>query len=34
MTAVHAGQVDAVHDKTLEAVRKQINVPVEARPTS
>ena len=31
MTAVHAGQVDAVHDKTLEAVRKQINVPVEGQ---
>src|SRR5438094_8608458 len=29
MTAVHAGQVDAVHDKTLAAVRKQINVQVE-----
>src|SRR5438105_7932737 len=31
MTAVHAGQVDAVHDKSLEAVRKQINVPVEGQ---
>src|SRR5438105_5545755 len=31
LTAVHAGQVDAVHDKTLEAVRRQINVPVEGQ---
>ena len=31
LTAVHAGQVDAVHDKTLEAVRKQINVTVEGQ---
>ena len=31
MTAVHAGQVDAVHDKTLEAVRKQLNVQVEGQ---
>src|SRR5258708_20417928 len=31
MTAVHAGQVDAVHDKTLEAVHRQINVAGEGQ---
>jgi len=31
LTGVHAGQVDAVHDKTLEAVRTQIAVHVEGQ---
>jgi hypothetical protein len=31
LTGVNAGQVDAVHDKTLEAVRKQIAVNVEGQ---
>src|SRR5206468_4403182 len=31
LTAVNAGQVDAVHDKTLEAVNKQIAVKVEGQ---
>jgi len=31
MTAVNAGQVDAVHDKTLDAVNKQITVRVEGQ---
>jgi hypothetical protein len=31
LTAVHAGQVDAVHDKTLEAVRGQLTVEVEGQ---
>jgi lactate racemase len=31
LTAVHAGQVDAVHDKTLDAVRHQLSVPVEGQ---
>src|SRR5207244_3038396 len=34
MTAVHAGQVDAVPDKTLDAVHKQINVRAESRTDS
>ncbi|TMF85610.1 MAG: DUF2088 domain-containing protein, partial [Chloroflexi bacterium] len=29
LTGVHAGQVDAVHDKTLEAVRRQMTVEVD-----
>src|SRR3989441_556090 len=31
LTAVNAGQVDAVHDQTLDAVRNQISVPVEGQ---
>ena len=31
LTAVNAGQVDAVHEKTLDAVRNQISVPVEGQ---
>src|SRR5207237_8838490 len=31
LTGVHAGQVDAVHDKTLEAVRRQMAVTVEGQ---
>src|SRR5919201_1148393 len=31
LTGVNAGQVDAVHDKTLDAVRKQMLVPVEGQ---
>src|SRR5437016_14550225 len=31
LTSVQAGQVDAVHDKTLEAVRKQLTVQVEGQ---
>jgi len=34
MTGVNAGQVDKVHDKTLEAVHNQMLVQVEGRPTS
>ncbi len=31
LTGVHAGQVDAVHDRTLENVRKQMSVVVEGQ---
>jgi hypothetical protein len=31
MTSVQAGQVDAVHDKTLEAVRNQLSVRIEGQ---
>jgi len=31
LTGVHAGQVDAVHDKTLEAVRRQMTVEVDGQ---
>src|SRR3989442_1343012 len=31
LTSVQAGQVDAVHDKTLDAVRKQLTVTVEGQ---
>ena len=31
LTAVHAGQVDAVHDKTLAAVRAQLTTEVEGQ---
>ena len=31
MTGVHAGQVDAVHERTLEAVRRQMTVEVEGQ---
>src|SRR5919201_1027328 len=31
LTAVNAGQVEAVHDKTLDAVRRQMLVPVEGQ---
>ncbi len=31
LTGVHAGQVDAVHDKTLEAVRRQMLVEVDGQ---
>ncbi len=31
LTGVNAGQVDAVHEKTLEAVRNQIAVRVEGQ---
>ena len=31
LTSVNAGQVDAVHEKTLDAVRNQISVPVEGQ---
>ncbi len=31
LTGVHAGQVDKVHEKTLEAVREQMLVPVEGQ---
>jgi hypothetical protein len=31
LTAVHAGQVDAVHDQTLAAVRRQLGVEVEGQ---
>jgi hypothetical protein len=31
VTGVHAGQVDAVHDRTLDNVRRQLLVPVEGQ---
>lgn len=31
LTSVHAGSVEAVHDKTLHAVREQLTVPVEGQ---